>query len=117
MITSLAVFLGLTVVLFGGCAFMTGQALAATWRPWWQIVPYGVMMGLADRFLGFALFRGDGLSVAGWALDSAVIIAVGLAAYRLTRARRMVSQYPWLYQRTGPFSWRKLSSYTNGRNA
>jgi hypothetical protein len=26
-------FIGITVVLFGGCAFMMGQAIADTWRP------------------------------------------------------------------------------------
>ena len=108
MITSIAVLVGLTLVLFGGCAFMTGQALAATWRPWWLALVYGLMLGAADRFLGFALFRGQLLSLPGWLLDSAILIAITLAAFRLTRARRMANQYPWLYQRTGPFSWRKL---------
>ncbi len=59
MITSVPVFIGLTVVLFGGCAFMTGQALATTWRPLWQVIPYALMLGAADRFLGFALFGGQ----------------------------------------------------------
>ena len=110
MITSLPVFIGVTIVLFGGCAFMTGQALATTWRPWWQIVPYGLMLGAADRFLGYALFGGDLLSPSGWLLDSAVIVAIAAAAFRLTRARRMADQYPWLVRRTGPFSWRDLGS-------
>ncbi len=108
MITSLGVLVGLTLILFGGCAFMTGQALASTWRPWWLVLPYGLMLGAADRFLGFALFRGELLSVWGWLLDSAIIIAIALAAFRLTRTRRMANQYPWLIQRTGPFSWWKL---------
>ena len=25
----------------------------------------------------------------------------------MTRARQMARQYPWLYERTGPFSWRE----------
>ncbi len=50
MTDSLPVFLLITVLFMGGCAVMTGQALAAAWR--------------------------------------------------LTRARRMVAQYPWLYERT-----------------
>jgi hypothetical protein len=108
MIASLPVFLGLTIILFGGCAFMTGQALASTWRPWWQIIPYGLMMGAADRFLGYALFGGDLLSTRGWLLDSIVIILVAAAAFRLTRARRMAEQYPWLYRRDGLFGWRRL---------
>jgi len=108
MITSFPVFVGLTIVLFGGCAFMTGQALAATWRPLWQVVPYALMLGAADRFLGFALFGGDLLSLAGWLLDSAVLVAIGMLAWRLTQVRRMAEQYPWLYVRTGPFTLRQL---------
>lgn len=108
MITSIPVFIGLTLILFGGCAFMTGQALASTWRPAWQVVPYALMLGAADRFLGFALFGGQLLSPAGWLLDSATLVAIGLLAYRLTQVRRMASQYPWLYVRTGPFTLRQL---------
>ncbi|TAN64982.1 MAG: hypothetical protein EPN20_07875 [Magnetospirillum sp.] len=108
MITSLSVLIGLTITLFGGCAFMTGQALATSWRKWWLVMPYGLLLGAADRFLGFALFHGELLSVAGWVLDSAILIAIALAAFRLTRARRMASQYPWLVQRTGPFSWKRF---------
>lgn len=99
------VFIGVTLVFMGGCAFMTGQALAATWRAAWQAVPYGLLLGLADRFLGFALFQDRLLSPVGYVLDSALLIAIALAAYRATRARQMVSQYPWLYRRTGIFSW------------
>lgn len=108
MITSAAVFIGLTLVLFGGCAFMTGQALAVTWRPWPLALPYAALLGAADRFLGFALFGGELLSLAGWLLDGAILAAIALAAYRLTRARRMETQYPWLYRRTSPFTWTEL---------
>ena len=108
MITSFPVFVGLTIVLFGGCAYMTGQALAATWRPLWHVVPYAMMLGAADRFLGFALFGGDLASLAGWLLDSTVLITIGMLAWRLTQVRRMADQYPWLYIRTGPFTLRQL---------
>jgi hypothetical protein len=108
MITSLPVFIGLTLILFGGCAYMTGQALAATWRPWWHVIPYSLLLGAADRFLGFALFGGDLLSLAGGLFDSATLVAIGLLAYRLTLVRRMAQQYPWLYIRTGLFTLRQL---------
>ena len=108
MITSVPVFIGLTVILFGGCAFMTGQALAATWRPWWQVMPYALLLGAADRFLGYALFGGELLSLGGWLLDSAVLVTIGLLAYRRTQVRRMADQYPWLYVRTGLFTLRQL---------
>ena len=54
---SISVFIGLTVIIAGFCAYMTGQALASTWRPIWQLFPYMILLGLADRFLTFALFE------------------------------------------------------------
>ena len=105
--TSLPVFVGLTLVLMGFAAFMTGQAVARTWRPAWQAAVYSVLLGLVARFLGFALFGGELLSPAGFLVDTAVLAAIALAAWRLTRAHRMVTQYPWLYERAGPFGWRE----------
>jgi len=105
--TSLPVFIGVTIVLLGGAAFMTGQALAQTWRPAWQLLPYGLLLGAGDRFLGFALFRSDPGSLPGFVLDTLVLIAIALFAYRFTRARKMVVQYPWLYERSGLFTWRE----------
>lgn len=105
-VPDLLVTLFVTAIIVGFAAFMTGQALANTWRPAWQMLPYGLMLGFADRFLVWGLFGGDGLSVSGYVIDTAYLIAVGFAAYRLTRARRMVTQYPWLYERAGPFGWK-----------
>jgi len=100
------VFLGLTVVLFGGAAWLAGQALAGAWRPAREALLYSLLLGAVDRFLVFALFKGELLSVYGYMLHSAVIMAVCLLAWRFTRAGKMVSQYPWLYERSGPFGWR-----------
>ncbi len=105
-ITSIWVFVGVTVCLLGFAAFMTGQALATAWRPVWQVVFYGLLLGFADRFLTWALFQGELLSPAGYVLDTIVILAISLLSYRLTLARRMVGQYPWLYDRAGPFGWK-----------
>ena len=54
--TSIVVFIGLTVILFGGSAIMTGRALAVTWRPYWLAFPYCILLGLGCRYLTFALF-------------------------------------------------------------
>lgn len=103
------VFLLMTVAIFGGAAYMTGQAVSATWRPAWQVVGYSLLLACADRFLIFGLFQGELLSLVGFAIDAAVLVATGLLAFRLTRARKMVSQYPWLYESAGPFGWRRRS--------
>lgn len=103
---SIWTFLVLTVVIAGGVAFMVGQAVARTWRPMWQFVAYAALLGMVDRFLIFALFDGELLSPTGYALDTAVLIALAWVAFRSTRTYMMVTQYPWLYERAGPFSWR-----------
>ncbi len=105
--TSFYVFALLSVGLIGGAGFMTGRALAATWRPVHQVFLYCLLLGGVDRFLVYSLFQGNLLSLSGWVIDTVVITAIALAAYRATRARTMVSQYPWLYERTGLFSWRE----------
>jgi hypothetical protein len=40
-------------------------------------------------------------------VDTLVLIAGAFLGYRLTRARQMVNQYPWLYQSAGPFNWKQ----------
>jgi hypothetical protein len=106
MIHSLPVFLAVTVIFMGGCAVMTGTTLARTWRPWWHGAAYALGLGAADRFIGFALFGAPLLSPSGYALDTALLAAATLAAWRVARVRRLCGQYPWLYERTGPFGWR-----------
>lgn len=108
--TSWPVFIGLTIVLFGGAAWMTGQALGETWRPAWQLLPYGALLAVGCRFFDWALFDGVLLSVPGYGLAIVVLLISGYAAFRVRRARRMVAQYPWLYERDGPFAWRARRS-------
>ncbi len=101
------VSLGITLVLGGGCAWMTGRALAQSWRPDWQIAVYCLLLGVADRFLVFALYQGDLLSPTGYLADVLLFMLIAVAAFRLVRARRMVRQYPWLYVRHGLMGWRE----------
>ncbi len=104
---SLPVFIGLTVVLFGGAAFLTGQSMATAWRPAGKVVLYALLLGLGNRFLVYALFSGPLLSISGYIIDTAILMVFALAGYRVTKARKMVSQYPWLYERSGLFGWRE----------
>jgi branched-chain amino acid transport system ATP-binding protein len=105
----LRTFVLFTVLLMGGAAYLTGQAIAATWRPPWQAIGYSLLLGVADRFLVFALFDGTLLSPPAFVIDTGIITAICLMSYRLTRVARMVSQYPWLYERAGLFRWRERS--------
>lgn len=105
--SGVGVFVGLTLVLFGFTAFMTGQAIARTWRGWWQALPYALLLSLGDRFLTYALFDEPLLHFTGWLIQYLYLLAVVLTVYRITRARKMVTQYPWLYEPVGLFGWRE----------
>jgi hypothetical protein len=112
--------LALTLILFGGTAVLMGNAIADTWRPMWQNVVYGCLLAIVDQFLGFALFDGpffiDSLvssdaqplvpALVEYLFDAVVLSAISLLAYRITIARKMVTQYPWLYERAGLLAWR-----------
>jgi len=103
---SLAVFLSLTVVVIGGGGVLTGLAIGRNWRPAKQAAAAALGLGLFDRFLIYALFDGPLLSVTGYLIDSAVVLVMALAAWRIANVARMVQQYPWLYRRAGLFSYR-----------
>lgn len=105
--TTVSVYVTVTVVVMGFAAYMTGQAMATTWKPVWQLIVYCLLLGLGSRFLIFSLFEGTLLSLTGYLIDCAVLIVMGLFAYRLTKARKMVSQYPWIYERAGLLGWRE----------
>lgn len=105
--SSLSVFIALTVVLAGGAAMMTGKALARTWRPPWQVVFASLGLGLADRFFIYALFDGPLLSLQGYLFDTLIITVMALIAYRLAHVDKMVQQYPWIYERAGPWAYRE----------
>jgi len=104
---SLGVFLLVTVVLGGGAAALAGRAVALTWRPWWQVVVYMLMLGAAVRFIHFALFQGTLLSIHYYAVDTLVCMAFGFAGFQAARARRMVAQYPWINEPDGPLRWHR----------
>jgi hypothetical protein len=98
-------FVAVTVVLAGATAWITGHALATTWKPVWQVVLYSILLTAAARFLLFALFGGDLFSFPGYVVTALILLFFGIVSFRANRARKMVSQYPWLYQRRGLFGW------------
>jgi hypothetical protein len=104
---SFGVFLLVTVVLGGGAAALTGRAIAVTWRPWWQVVSYALILGGAVRFLHFALFGGTLLSLHYYMVDSLICMIFGFAGFQAARAAQMVTQYPWINGSDGPLRWRR----------
>ncbi len=99
----------ITAIIGGGAAALAGRALAATWRPYWYVIVYMLMLGAGVRFLHYALFKAHILAIESYLADAVFLLAAASVAYRMTRARQMARQYPWLYERTGSFTWRDRS--------
>lgn len=103
--TSLLAFILVTVIVTGGAALLTGHALASRWRPMWHLFPFSLLLGFGDRFLVYALFGGDLTSIPGYVVDTILVGIVATVSYRWFLARKMVTQYPWLYEARGVFGW------------
>jgi hypothetical protein len=104
---SFGVFLLVTVLLGGGAALLAGRAIAATWRPAWQVPGYSLILGAAVRFFHFSLFGGTLLSTHYYLVDSAVCMALGFLGFRAARAAQMVTQYRWINEAQGRLRWRR----------
>lgn len=102
----LSVFVLLTIVLGGGAAWRTGQAVAESWGALWPVIAYTLPIAAAVRFLDYALFGGPLIAPASFATDFFILCVFALLGHRVRRARHMSEQYPWLFQRSGPLSWR-----------
>ena len=104
---SFGVFLLVTILLGGGAALLAGRAVAATWRPWWQMVVYALILGAAVRFIHFSLFGGTLLSLHYYLVDSAFCMAFGFLGFRAARTTQMIEHYRWINEPTGPLRWRR----------
>lgn len=99
-------FLLVTVVLGGGAAWASGRAIARSWQTRTVLVFYTLLLALAVRFLHFALFGGTLLSLHFYTVDAVILLVIGQLGFQFQRTQQMTRQYSWLYERTGPFSWR-----------
>jgi hypothetical protein len=88
-------------------AWMTGRSVASDWRNPMMLLVWTALLGLAARFLHFALYEAQFVSVSRYLVDLIPIGLVMFAAYRYTRTDQMSRQYYWLYERASPFSWRE----------
>jgi hypothetical protein len=99
-------FLLVTCFLGGGAAYLTGRAVAMTWRPIVYLVIYLFLLACAARFIHYALFEGTLLSFQYFLVDALVLLILGGLGFQITRARQMAGQYSWIFERSGPMSWR-----------
>ncbi len=103
----LLIFIIMTIMIAGGCAFMSGRSLALSWKPLGLLICYMAIFGVAVRFLQWGLFRGTLMSPYYYLADTVVLAAIASLAWQLTRTSQMVTKYHWLYRRTSPLSWAK----------
>ena len=52
------IFLLVTVAMGGGAAYLSGKAIAQTWRPFWHVPLYMLPLAAAVRFCPFRAVRG-----------------------------------------------------------
>ncbi len=110
---SSSTFLLVTIILGGGAAWLSGRAIALTWRPAWQVLAYSLCLGCAVRFLHFSLFGGTLLSVHYYLVDTAIGMALGFLGFRAARVSQMVSHYRWINEPNGPLRWRRKAPRRN----
>ncbi|MGE3066820.1 MAG: DUF6867 family protein [Hyphomicrobiaceae bacterium] len=99
------VFLLVTIVLGCGAAYISGRAIAQTWRPLWHVPLYMLLLAVTVRFIHYALFEEPFLSASSYIVDFAVLLATALVGFRAMRAHQMATQYGWLYRRRGWLGW------------
>lgn len=97
----------LTLGMGGLAAYLSGRAMAQTWRPFWHVPLYMLALAATVRFCHFALFEEPLLSLPSYLIDFASILLIAALGYRSVRARQMCTQYGWLYRASGPLAWRE----------
>lgn len=88
----------LTVLLGGTAAWVTGKAIAETWKPYWQLVWYMLLLAAAVRFMHYALFQSPLRDAFQYAADALYLVAIAALGHRQARSRQMREQYGWLGQ-------------------
>lgn len=104
---SIWLFLLVTVIMGGWAAWRTGRALAGGWKPVWMLVPYMMLLGMAVRFIHFALFEGTLLSPRYYLVDTAVVLTAAWFGWRRQRADTMARQYAFAFEKASPLTWRR----------
>jgi len=104
---SLWTFILVTLILGGGAAWLSGRAIAQTWRPIWQVFVYSLILGCAVRFIHFSLFGGTLLSPHYYLVDTVLLMAFGFLGFRAARVAQMLTQYRWINEPAGALRWRR----------
>jgi hypothetical protein len=115
--SSAFIFILVTVIMGGAAGYSTGKAIAQTWRPGWHLIASAIVLGIAVRFIHYALFGASFLTVHYYLIDTLFVLAATFAGFRLTRVKQMTTRYGWLYRPAGPFAWTVLDSGSKGASS
>lgn len=93
------VFILVTVILGGSAALISGRAIAQTWRPFWHVPLYMLLLAAFVRFFHYALFWEVLLSFKNYLVDFGVLLLLAIVGYSTMRSRQMKAQYGWIVGR------------------
>jgi hypothetical protein len=103
-------FVMVSLLIGGWTAWRTGKSVAEGWGnlvP--HVVVYTLLLGLGIRFVHHALFNGTMFSLHYYLIDTIILMVFSVAGFRFTRTTQMSTKYYWLYEKAGPFAWKKKS--------
>ncbi len=98
-------FVLITLVIGGVLAWQAGRAVAGTWRPFWIVPIYMIVLAAAVQFLHYALGGEELLSLQYYLVAFVLLCLASAYGYRSRRAEQMSTQYSWLFSRSGPMGW------------
>ena len=103
-------FVMISILIGGWTAWRTGKSVADGWG---ELVPhvlvYTLLLGIGIRFVHHALFDGTMFSLHYYIIDTIILMVFAVLGFRFTRTNQMATKYYWLYEKAGPFAWKKKS--------
>jgi hypothetical protein len=99
------------LLVFAG-AWMTGRSVANEWKKPLVLVAYAFLLALGARFLHFALYEAQFVSLQRYLVDLLPIAIFTWLGYQMTRTNQMTRQYNWLYEKASPLTWRAKTQDT-----
>jgi hypothetical protein len=95
------------IILSSMAAWMIGRSVATDWQSLLQLVGFVLILGLGVRFLHFALYEAQFISLSRYLVDTIVLAVVAYVGFRYTRTNQMTTQYHWLYEKLSPLSFKE----------
>ncbi len=95
------------MILCAMAAWMVGKSVATDWDSLAKMFGFVMILGLGARFLHFALYQAQFVSVSRYIVDTFILAVVAYIGYRFTRTNQMTTQYHWLYEKVSPLSFRE----------